>query len=125
MEIFDFRNIDSQKMFKLESSKSNLTKNFKDKEQNLHQQVTNWNKDFQSLAKRCFKKIRLTGKTKESEITNQINERNQLKRKIKEDKTHDVEEYEAKLKQLETEITNKVQDKNFRIIADNFKSMTN
>ena len=53
-----------------------------------------------------------------------MNERINLKRKIKEAKEEHIEELVTKLEQTEAEITKKVQDDNFKIISENLKSMT-
>ena len=125
VEIYDFKNADSQKRFKEETSKSQVLSNlFNNKNNNFYQQVSSWYDEFQSLVKRCFRKIRLTGKTKASDLTALMNERITLKRKIKEAKEEHIEELETKLKQTEAEITNKVQDDNFKIISENIKNMT-
>ena len=126
VEIYDFKNLESQQMFKEEASKSQELSNiFKNKNNDFQHQVSSWNKGFQTLIKRCFSKIRLTGKTKLSDITSLINERIILKRKLKEAKEENVEELETKFKQTEAEITSKVQDDNFSIISENLKNMTN
>ena len=46
-------------------------------------------------------------------------------RKLKEAKDEDIGQLENKLKKIEANITNKVQDANFKIISENFKSMIN
>ena len=125
IEIYDYKNIDSQKVFKKESSKNqSLSNNFRNK-LSFKQQVLNWNKEFESIIKRSFKKIRLTGKTKESDITKLINERIKIKRNLKEANDDNIDDIEANLKSIEAEITNKVQDQNFKIITENFDEIKN
>ena len=124
VEIYDFKNIESQNIYREESSKSLLSNHFKNN-QKTQTQFSSWYAGFQSLLKRCFKKIRLTGRTKKSEISKLIMERRDIMRKLKEAKDEDIEELETKLNKIEANITTKVQDANFKIISENFKSMIN
>ena len=126
IEIYDFKNIESQQFFRQESSKTqSLSKPFLNANLNFHQQVSNWKKEFESLIKRSFKKIRLTGKTKESDVTKLIHERNKIKQKIRAANGDDIDEIENELKSIEAVITKKVQEDNFKIISENFNTLNN
>ena len=126
IEIYDYKNVESQKIFRQESSQTqSLTNSFKNEKLNFHQQMSSWKKEFDSILKRSFKKIRLTGKIKETDVTKLINERNKIKCLLKEANVDDTEEIENKLRDIEIDITKRVQENNFKIISDNFSEMIN
>ena len=126
VEIYDFKNRESQMLFKVESSKTNtLTNCLKNPSMNFQQQVSNWKEGFDSQIKKCFKKIRLSGKIKESDLSKLITERTKLKKAIREATEEDTEEIEKLLNATEIEITKRVEEENFKIISENFKTMTN
>ena len=121
IEIYDYKNVESQKIFRQESSQTqSLTNSFKNEELNFHQQMSSWKNELDSILKRIFKKIRLTEKTKETNVTKLMNERNKIKCILKEAKVDNTEEIENKLKDIEIDITKRVQENNFKIISDNF-----
>ena len=126
IEIYDYKNVESQKIFTQESSQTqSLTNSFKNEKLNFHQQMSSWKKEFDSILKRSFKKIRLTGKIKETDVTKLINERNKIKCLLKEANVDDTEEIENQLRDIEIDITKRVQENNFKIISDNFSEMIN
>ena len=126
IEIYDYKNSENQEVFRQETSKTqSLSNNFRNPKLNFKQQVSNWKNEFDSIIKRSFKKIRLTGRIKESYVTKLINERNKIKSKIREANGEDTEEMDTNLKSVEIDITNKVQEENFKIISENFNAMRN
>ena len=92
---------------------------------NFQQQVSKWKEGFDSQIKKCLKKIRLSGKIKESDLSKLITERTKLKKAIREATEEDTEEIEKLLNATEIEITKRVEEENFKIISENFKTMTN
>ena len=79
LEIFNLRDSESMEMFKRETTKvSNLTECFL-KQNELEKQIAEWKNKLDNTVNKCFKKIRIGGKTKESKASKLINKRAKLK----------------------------------------------
>ena len=88
----------------------------------LHQ--AGWKKTLDSSIKKCFKKIRLGGKQKETEISKLMNERIKLKMSLKKASIKDKEGIEHLVKEQEVEINKRMENENFKRVSDNLKSMS-
>ena len=120
VEIFQFRNKESQQLFKtLTTNTSEFTDCFKNY-LSFEQQSTKWRQVLDNYFHKAFKKVRITNKPskKNSEINSLMEKRRNLKKKEPFE-----EQDEVKLKELEETIAGKCEDQNRRKVSDNFKGM--
>ena len=120
LEVFQFRNKESQQVFKtLTSNTKDFTNCFKDN-LSFEEQSTNWRRVLNSYFQKSFKKIRITNKPKKkmSEINVLMEKRRVFKKK---DCLTDEEEEE--LRAIEGKIAKTCEEQNRKKVTENFKSM--
>ena len=118
--VYQFRNKESQKLFKmLTSNTKDFTNCFKN-ELSFDEQTTKWRQVLENFFRKSFKKIRITNnlKKKTSEINTLMERRRALKKK---DVIDDNEEEE--LVNIERDIASLCEEANRKRVTDNFKSI--
>ena len=117
IQMFDFKNKDSQIVFKnLTSNTDEFTKCF-DNDLKIEEQSTKWRKVLDSYFYKSFKKIRISGKVKKenSEIHDLMNRRRSLKKKQVLE-----ENEEQEITDIESLISEKCQEANRKKVMENF-----
>ena len=120
IEIFQFRNKESQQLFKtLTSNTSDFTNCFNN-ELSFEEQSTRWREVLDGFFHKAFKKIRITNKqsTKHTEINFLMEKRRKFKKK---DSLNEKEEVE--LSKLEETIAEKCEEMNRKKVTENFVSI--
>ena len=118
MEVFNFKNEEGlQRLKDILDSENSLTATVEG-DGDIEEQVEKWFIELNRIFGRCFRKIRVNGKVKETEASKLLGERGELKQKLKKDEgnqaiINDIEEIEAKVAAL-------VGKENFEKINDNF-----
>ena len=120
-EYFDFKSTEGQKIFKdILNKERQLTKCF-DSNDDIEIQVNNWLKVFNDICGRSFKKTRVNGKVKVTELSKLQTLRTELVQKKK--VSPDDAKVQEDLDKVVEEITLKVAEKNKNQIMDNFKHL--
>ena len=120
IEIFQFKNQESQKLFKDLTTNTKEFTNCFDNNLDFDVQSKNWRKVLDNFFHKAFKKIRVSSKIKckKNEISDLMNRRNLLKKKVDKDDNDEEEIYG-----IEEMIANKCQETNRRRIVDNFQEV--
>ena len=121
-EIFQFRNKESQQLFKILTSDTSEFTNCFANNLSFEEQSTKWRKVLDDYFHKAFKKIRVTNKQskKKSEIDVLMEKRRKLK---KNDSLDDKEELE--LNDLEKIIAEKCEELNRKRVTENFNDIHN
>ena len=83
VEIYNLRNRESQNVFKENTSNTERFSNCLSDDSALDVQAKRWEKCLKGSIAQSFKKIRITGVAKETDLKIALEERNQLKNKLK------------------------------------------
>ena len=114
IEIFNFKNTESQAVFrKLTSETEDFTNCFQDGKP-LKQQIENWQRTLKNYCQKSFKKVRVRRnkiKPLKANFSRMINERNMLAR---------IPENTSEIHQLDQKIADIEAEENYKIIVDNF-----
>ena len=122
VEIFNLKDAEAQDLFKIETSNfSKLTECFL-KPNSLEDQTIEWKKKLDSVIQKCFKKVRVGGRKKESEASKMIHERAKLKL-IHNQSSYKKREKMAKLiEEKEDEIKKHLEKENSSKVFENLSS---
>ena len=118
VEVFNFNNLDCQKLYLEETSTDKLTECF-DHSQNIERNVQRFNKTFTGIVHKCFKKVRVCGK-KPSKMCKQFQHLETLKNlKPKDEKTINA------ISSIQSEIQNHCAEENAQIIREQVQNLCN
>ena len=109
MEIFNYKNTESLAAFKEETSKSTKLSDCFRNTNNTHDQVAGWMKKLNCSIRKCFKKIRIGGKKRESETSKLMRERMEIKSILKKSVSCEKANTKKLLKEKEAEITKRME----------------
>ena len=122
LEILNLKDSESMDLFKKETtSLSKLTECFL-KPNNLEKQVNEWKKKLDNTINKCFKKVRIGGKNKESETSKLIRKRANLKKIHSTSTGEEKEKLDKLIKQKEEEISKLLEENNAKKVFENFSS---
>ena len=120
-EYFNFKNVENQESFRdILNSENNLTKCFENSD-GVEKQTERWFAAFNNIVHRSFKKIRVSGKSKESESVSLLRKRTELLQKIKIDPNND--ELKEELEKVVEQVTEIVSKENRDKIFNNFQKL--
>ena len=124
VEYFNCKNQECQKAFFQETSNTLVFDAIFESEEGVDVQGTKWFKKVNKCFYKSFNKIRLTGKTKETKLSQLFDKRRDLVQKLK--KADDIfkEEIEEKLNEIDEELSEIVADENRKKVIDNFKEFS-
>ena len=119
-EIFEFRNQESQMLFKQLTSNTKEFSNCFNNNLDFEKQARNWRKLLDKYFHKSFKKVRISRKPskKKSEISDLMDKRKNLKNKVVVD-----ENDEEEILNIEEMIADKCLEANRKNVVDNFKGM--
>ena len=122
IEIFNLKDSESLTLFKKETTKSTkLTESFI-KVNTTEQQIDEWKNSLDSIMKKCFKKIRLGGKTKVTEVSKLINERAKFKETHAKSSGKEKERLSKLIDSKDDEIAKYLETQNSEKVFKNFNS---
>ena len=120
VEFFQFKNLDSQLLFKRLTTETSEFTNCFDDNAPLEVQAKKWRKTLTSFFHKSFKKVRILNKTKKknSKLFSLMEARSKLKKKKELD-----EREEEEINNLEALISEECEEENRNIVMDNFNNM--
>ena len=122
-KFYNFRNPDCQKVFReITDCSEKLTKCFTN-DQPLDTQCNRWFKELNEIFQQSFKKYRVNGKIKETEISQLSKKKNQLQQKIQLAGEHADEDILKEVSEIEDKIFDLVAVKNRNKVIENFGSL--
>ena len=120
-EVFDFKDPEGQQKFmNILNTEDKLTQCF-NSNQDIETQVDNWFSQLNVIFGRSFKKIRLNGKTKETESSNLQKTRSAIIQSLKKDPKN--ENLKADLENVTSKLTSLVSENNYEKIKENFQHL--
>ena len=112
VEYFNFKNQECQQMFFQETNFTTEFDHCFDGDEGIIAQGKKWFKKLNNSFYKSFKKIRFTGKTKETNLTKLFDKRRELVQKMKKCDEHVKEEVEEELNAVDEEIAELVAEEN-------------
>ena len=121
VEHYNFRDKEGIAKFKILLNKEdNLTKCV-DYVGNLTEQVDCWFSELENIFRRCFRKVRVGGSVKETEVSKLLKERSELIQDTR--KNNGCEKAKVDLENIEAMIASKVAKENYEKIEQNFSKL--
>ena len=121
VEYFNFKNKECQQMFFQETNFTLEFENCFDGDEGVKAKGKTWFKKLNNCFYKSFKKIRFTGKTKETNLTKLFDKRRELVQKMKKCDEDGKEEVEEELNAVDEEIGELVAEENKDKVVENFK----
>ena len=120
-EQFNFKDIEGQKIYtNILNNEENLTKCFLN-DMNLEDQIEKWLTELNKIFQRSFKKVRFSGKMRETEVSQLQKKRSDLIHKMKTEPNND--ELKIELEDIIENITKLVSKENSEKIMKNFQHL--
>ena len=124
-EFFNFRNKECQEIFHdLTNNAPKLNECFQ-QGLNISAEGEAWFKNLNKLFHQSFRKVRFTGKVKETELSRLFDQRRTILQKLKSCEENLKENFSSEIKCVEAKITDLVAEENRNKVIENFQQMSN
>ena len=124
IELFNFRSVECQEKFLNITNKSEeLIKCFNNKLP-LNKQCNQWFKELNGIFHQSFRKLRFNGKTKETEVSRLLKQKNELKQKNKLSEKDENQDILDEIEDIEKKLAELVAKQNSEKVKKNFGSLS-
>ena len=125
-EFFNFRNSECQQIFKeITNNSDELIKCFRNNNSTLSEQCNGWFKKLNRIFHKSFRKVRMNGKFKQTEISQLSKKKSDLMQKIRTAGNEEEKSLNEEVSVIESQLINLVAEENRDRVVRNFGSLAN